>query len=328
MRKIAARIRLGFLLLFTLLLLTACTPRWGMFRGSDQKDSIGPASREVPTAAQLVSYLDENSSRLHCISCPDLHLTAAQGIKAFGLRGQMVCQQPRCFRMNASILGKEEVDLGSNQEEFWYWVRMGDPYQIHCSYKDMEEGRVKRMPFPFQPDWIMDALGMGHYGPPERYQLVEKPETLELIEKVRSPQGIPVRKVIVVRRRPVLLPKGTNLCPPQVMAFLLLDDRTGKEICSAHIEQAQLIPSANDPANKGAMLPREMVLRWPDAPGGKISLTMRLDTVTAKTDYPPNFPAFVRRPLQGVPGFDLASGRVDGQPSSLQRAGFSRLGGR
>jgi hypothetical protein len=322
MRHVAARAGVGFLLL-----VTACTPRWGLFRGSDQKDALGPPPKDVPTVAQLVSYLDENSHRLHCVRCEELDLSCKVGIKPMpALHGQMVCQQPRNFRLTAKIFGKDEVDLGSNQDEFWYWLRPGDPYQFHCDYKALEAGRVKQMPFPFQPDWLMDALGMGSYGPPERYQLVEKQDTLELVEKTRSPQGFPVRKVIVVRRRPVLMPKTGNVCPPQVIAFLLVDDRTGKEICSAHVEQSQLVRCATDAA-KGAMIPKRIVLNWPGAPGSQhIQLAMTLDRVETRGDFPPGFPAFVRRPMQGVPSYDLAAGRPDGQPSSLLRAGYDNRG--
>jgi hypothetical protein len=298
----AARLSLG-----VLVLLTGCTPRWNAFRGSDQRDPGGPTP-PAPTVEQLVTYLNENSKRLQCLKVEDLEVTPSQGGPGLvSLRGQMVCQQPRNFRMTAGLTGRE-VDLGSNQDEFWYWVKRGDNVLVHCGYKELEDGRVRKMPFPFQPDWLMEALGMSTFGPAERYQLVEEPQVLKLVERTRSPQGTPVRKVIVLRRRPALPPT------PQVTDLLLVDDRTGKEICSAHVVESQLDRST------GGLLPKRLVLSWPET---KLKLTMKLDTVTARVDFPPGFPAFVRRPMQGIRSYDLAAGRFDAQPSSLQRAGYS-----
>src|SRR5213078_3787215 len=125
------------------------------------------------------------------------------------------------------------------------------PYQFYCSYNALEAGPVKYMSFPFQPEWVMEALGLGSYGPAERYTQEVDARTFKLVEKTRSPQGKAVKKVIVFNRRPVKSPE------PQLTACLLLDDATGQEICSAHILETQY-----DPAT-GAVIPRRLELRWP-----------------------------------------------------------------
>jgi hypothetical protein len=303
MRHRAARLGLG-----VLLLALACTPRWNFMRKDKDKQDFEDLHTPPPTAAQVVDYLNENSKRLQCLRCQDLAVDCSMGLQpSVTLHGQMVCQQPRNFRMTARFLGKDELDLGSNQEEFWYWVRRGDPYQVHCAYRDMDEGKIRAMPFPFRPDWLLEMLGMSAYGPAERYQLLDEPPYLKLVERARSPQGTMVRKVIVMRRRPVLPPN------PQITDFLLLNDATGKEICSAKILESQM------DRDKGGLIPKRVVLSWPEQ---KLKLTMHLTNTTAKVDFPPSFPAFVRRPLHGVPSIDLASGRVDSQGTALQRTGF------
>jgi hypothetical protein len=290
----------------TLLLAVACTPRMQFLRKDrpERDDVLTPP----PTAEQIVAYLNDNSSRLQSLRCQDLELTVKQGLApGIGLHGQLMCQQPRNFRLSASSVIKTEVDLGSNQDEFWFWVaRNQPPYQYHCAYKDLEQGRVRQMPFPFQPDWLLEVLGMARFGPAEHYQLLDEPPALKLVERVRSPQGTMVRKVIVLRRRPVQPPN------PQVTDFLLLDDRTGKEICTAKIQATFM------ERTRGGLVPRLLVVSWP---AERASLTMRLDTVAANVDVPPGSPTFVRRPVRGAQGYDLAAGRPDGQPTSLQRVG-------
>src|SRR5262249_16283240 len=176
-------------------------------------------------------------------------------------------ERPQNFRMKVTFGGKDEVDVGSNRQEFWFWIAKNpDKYQYFCSYKDLNEGKVKQMPLPIQPEWVMEALGLGPYGPADKYQIepATRPNepTLRLVEKAKSPQGYPVRKVIVMNRKEVQAPT------PQVTAFLLLDDATGKEICSAHIHA-----TVRD-RTTGAILPYKMELRMP---AQKMTMNMRLD---------------------------------------------------
>src|SRR4029078_5880788 len=100
----------------------------------------------------------------------------------------MVCKKPGNFKLVASVVGNQAVDLGSNDQEFWFWISKAEPpYLFHCSYNDFARGGV-RLPFPFQPEWVMEALGMAEYGSPQDYQLVCRGKAgLERVQQTRSP---------------------------------------------------------------------------------------------------------------------------------------------
>ena len=211
----------------------------------------------------------------------------------------MVTQKPRNFRLGAKTLGNPVVDLGSNDQEFWYWISKADPpYQVYCSYKDLNDGRVKRMPFPFQPEWVMESMGLGPYGPPEKYNLEHDADTIRLSEKAVSPQGTPVRKVIVFKRRPVQLPNA------QVTDYLLLDDASGKEICGAHISEVQY-----DEKSTGAIVPKRIELRWPSE---KLKLALKMDGTTFNPQVSPL--TFTRQNMANIQSFNLARMQVDNAP--------------
>ncbi len=225
-------------------------------------------------------------------------MTCSQGLQSFGLRGTMVTEKPRNFRLGAKTLGNPVVDLGSNDQEFWYWISKADPpYQVYCSYKDLNEGQVRRMPFPFQPQWVMESMGLGPYGPADKYQLEHDADTIKLVEKTTSPQGTAVRKVIVFKRRPVQPPN------PQVTDYLLLDDTSGKEICAAHIGEVHV-----DRAT-GALVPKRLELRWP---AEKIRLALRMDGTVIN---PPVSPlVFTRQSMPNIQSFNLARMQIDNTP--------------
>ena len=213
---------------------------------------LGPMPAEVPSKEDLVQYLNYNSSNIPGLQSDDVSLTCySGGPVGIPVSAKLRCQGPRNFRMKATAVGSEEVDLGSNDQEFWYWIKRGDKYQFFCSYQALESGNVKYTPFPFQPDWVLEAMYMGKYGPAERYELVVEKEKLKLVEKTKSPQGTPVRKVIVFNRR------QAEKDQPQVTDFQLVDEASNKLICSAHVVRRTVIPGKCE-------FPRELELRWPE----------------------------------------------------------------
>src|SRR5262249_48093157 len=143
--------------------------KWSIMRHS--QDNVQLPATQPPTEASLVAYLNRNAALIHALKCSDVDLDVKQGIQQWHIRAKLACQKPRNFRMQAVSVTQTEADIGSNDKEFWYWIKRGDPYLIHCSYQDLARG--VRIPFPFQPEWVMEALGMSEYDPaPQNYQLI------------------------------------------------------------------------------------------------------------------------------------------------------------
>jgi hypothetical protein len=256
-----------------------------------------------PDSTALVRYLNDNAGRVRSLKIDDMSIDISIENQSFGVMGRILAESPRNFRMKATALGKDEVDLGSNGQEFWFWAaRNPEPHrhQFFCSYKDLTEGRVKMMPLPIQPEWVMETLGLGPYGPADKYQLdTSDRRTLRLIERTRSPQGQPVRKVIVMNRDPVKVPT------PQVTDYQLIDETSGHEVCSAHISMTKLDHVT------GAVLPYKMELR---VPAQKMKMVLKMDGMSINA--PISAIAFQRQPIQGFEPFNLATGRPE--PSEVQ----------
>jgi len=282
-----------------LLLQTGCADtRWGFLKNQNQPPATLAA--EHPTAAQLVDYLNQNSQKIQSIKCSDVDLDCQQGSQPFGLHARIDCQKPKNFRLTANVVGKLAVDMGSNSQEFWYWISKAEPpYLFHCSYQDMANPSV-RMPFPFQPDWVLEAMGMGNYGSPDQYQVAQgKNGTIDLVQDTVNSQGQPVRKVAEFKR------SRSGL---QVQAYKLQNAGTRKEICFAYIQEYQNV--------SGATLPKKLIFFWPEQ---QVKLTMRLDEVTINQPPASNL-IFVRQPLANVQTYDLARG-PDAPNSQIRPAG-------
>jgi hypothetical protein len=290
-----------------LLLLAGCNS-FPLSRGSNPPQAARVPA-EVPGKEAVLAYLNDNADRVQSLRCKSLDITAKQGFQSVTLPGcQMSCAKPRNFRLMASVLGgKPELDFGSNDQEFWFWTARDETHRLYfCSYEDLATRPVP-MPFPFQPEWVTEAMGIAKCSPPENYELQVKQSTLELIEKTRSPQGMPVRKVTVFNRAPAT---GTQ---PQVTAHLL-QDAQGHEIVSAYITEVQI-----DRAT-GAIIPRKVRLV---CPAEKMELKLQLDEVSvndpAVTQAAPRL--FARPSLANATLFDLARGP---DPANVRRIGLQR----
>jgi hypothetical protein len=296
MRRIQGLVTAG-----ALLLLAGCngTTKWGGVFKSSQPP---PIPHEVPTAATLVEHLNRNARLVQSLEVQELLLDCKAGNQAVGLSGKMVCQKPRNFRLGANVVGSQMVDLGSNDQEFWFWIGKSEPpYLFHCAYADYSHG--VKMPFPFQPEWIMEALGMGEYGPADNYKLSAQGNRFELSQWTRSAQGQQVRKAIVFNR-----------ATGQVTDYFLYDAKN-QPICYAIISETQNV--------NGATVPKRITLEWP---AEKIQLKLQLGEVSVNRPLDAQRVAtlFTRPVLANVQSYDLAHGPDARTGQVRQAGGYSR----
>ena len=273
--------------------------------GLRDRDTARNLPGETPSAQQLVAYLNNNGQRVQAIQCNQVSIDAKQGNQtAPGLDGLMVCQKPRNFRLKAKVIGQPAVDIGSNNQEFWYWISKVEPvpYVFHCNYDELDKGNV-RLPFPFHPDMIVSALGMGEYDPSKQYEVKVNQQNIELVEPVAVYQGKQVRKSTVFQRKAISQGKY------QVAGHILRDIQ-GREICNATVYEVQ------QNRETGAILPQRIKIVWPEE---KMEMLLRLNDMQVTTVTPDRAERlFSRNDLSSLPGFDLARWAPD-QGTPIQR---------
>jgi hypothetical protein len=265
-----------------------------------------------PTVEALVAYLNANAQRVppgQALNCTNVTIDInAEGQGQVGIMGMMQCQAPRNFMLSGMALGKPVVEVGSNDKEFWFWSsQINPPYLYHCSYDKLAQG--VKVPFPFQPDMVLSALGLSAYDATKQYSMQFTPpdnrgrKFIELTERGLSPENKPIQKITVFNAGAVTVPN------PQVVAHILKDEK-GNVICSASIRSAQRVGGDNGP-----IIPQMVDFNWPEQ---KMKMTMRIYGPKFRA-MPPETAAqiFNRQKLQWQP-FDLATQPLDG---SVQQAG-------
>ncbi len=125
-----------------------------------------PIPRALPdnaTLAQVVDVVNNNSAQIH-----DLY-TNHGSISVPGmpsLRALIAYQRQRNFRLRAdTAFTGPEVDVGSNDQLFWYWVKRNQPPAFFYCLHDQFAGSQARQVVPIEPEWLVRALGVVSFEP-------------------------------------------------------------------------------------------------------------------------------------------------------------------
>jgi hypothetical protein len=314
------------------------------------RNDFGPSLPANASAEEVVRRVNTNIDRLWAWRSNSVRISGPS--MPVHLGGQIAVERPRNFRLTAGILGMdEEADFGSNTDWFWFWVKLGhaqgEPsYVYQARHEDVANSQMLSQ-IPFQPDWLMEALGVV---PIDAQHVTLHPERsgpcVNLISERLSPSGQMVKKVIRV-----------DLHGGLVLSHSLYDI-DGRLIARAGFDQ-----HIRDKAT-GIVMPHLIALEWPQA---KLKINLEISQIEVNpTTIPPRnwqvpkkdpyYPAFdigalSRKHTQmadgaSVPGgqngqprqfgqVDTASGAVSapsdppgqfGAPSPLARPGRSTVG--
>jgi hypothetical protein len=87
------------------------------------------------------------------------------------LRTTVAYQRERRLRLRAdTALTGPEMDLGSNDELFWFWVKRNQPPAVYFCRHDQFATSAARKFLPVDPTWLPRALGVVTFAPGGAYQ--------------------------------------------------------------------------------------------------------------------------------------------------------------
>jgi len=158
--------------------LSGCVP----FRNwCGQRFSPAPPPCVLPddaTQAEVVNHLNDNTNKVWAWRTMKARIEPrGAGILVRNVGAQIAVESPKNFRLIATnpVTGGNEVDFGSNSEHFWFWNRRSEEKCVYQARHDQEPGRNRRFRIPFQPDWIMETLGVVGIDPEEELTMQPGP---------------------------------------------------------------------------------------------------------------------------------------------------------
>ncbi|NIP85175.1 MAG: hypothetical protein GTO03_06300 [Planctomycetales bacterium] len=210
-----------------------------------------------PTLADVMRVVNQNRGRIQSLYATHATLNGT-GFPA--LKANLAIASPRHVRLRAGLgVGGSELDLGSNQQLYWIWIKRSEPPAVYYGYHDREVTSAVGQAFPVQPEWLVEAIGMAGLDPGGRHQgpFTRGDGRLEVRTWLATPQGDRTRILVLDPTSGWILEQ--HLFGPR-----------GDLIASAYNRHHQ-----QDPLS-GATLARRTDMHWPRA---QLKLTLELKDV-------------------------------------------------
>jgi hypothetical protein len=237
---------------------------WGSNR------AFGPYSRcelgDDPPLARVVAAVNDNAARMSSWDCPQARLRP-HGLAAVGgsFSTTISAAAPNYLRLKASGPTGPMLDLGSNEDHFWFWGRLDEDNSIKMCSHSQSEIAQRALPVPVEPKWLMEVLGVLPLDDPDMtMEAVPQSQSrwlgkgtpqVNLVSYYSTRNGVRVKKVVVV-----------DACHGVVLRHeLQVGDR-----CIARAE----LSGHQKSRESGAIYPTQIDLTWPTRNVG-LSLTMQ-----------------------------------------------------
>jgi hypothetical protein len=143
-----------FLLLTTFAASGASCPQVVRNYGVAQPRVLPP----TPTMADVAAVVNGNTARVQSLATDDASISVPF---MPSLRARLYFERPKRFRLLGDTgLTGPEVDLGSNDDLFWFWAkRSPQPAVFYCRH-DQFNNSLARDLLPVEPEWLIEALGL------------------------------------------------------------------------------------------------------------------------------------------------------------------------
>lgn len=168
-------------------------------------DPLPRALPPSPSLEQVIDVVNRNNSQIGSYWTSRARLSGP-GFPT--LSASVAFERPLRFRLRAdTALTGPELDLGSNHEHFWFWVKRNRPPAVFfCRHDQFHTGRARQM-IPIDPYWLIEALGTAEFdrGLPHQGPFPASKDRLEIHTVRDTPEGPMIKSTVVDAIRGVVL---------------------------------------------------------------------------------------------------------------------------
>ena len=243
----------------------------------------------TPTTAQIIQVVNQNTQRIAQLQTTDATLDV---VGAPSLRASLAMERPQRFRMIArtGITG-DEVDVGSNDEYFWFWARRASPPAVYYARHDQTYDPRVQSVMPIAPHWLVEAMGLVWLDPNRTYEgpFPRGPNQLELRYVEPTPYGSVTKLLVIDAQRGQI-------------SHLAVYGPNGQLMAAANCSNFQY-----DPVSL-AWLPRQIDVQLPEA---ETQLTLTVDNYIINQLQADPAQLFSMPSIPGAPPVNLTEAAVN-----------------
>jgi hypothetical protein len=222
-----------------------------------------------PTLDQIIATVHDNTQRVRSYMAPQAVLIVP-GVPR--LSAQVASEPPRRFRLRAqTAVTGSELDIGSNDDLFWLWIRRHQPpVMLYCRHDQYAQSSARRL-LPIRAEWMPELLGLVQFRPEDRHDgPFPLPDgRIEIRTRIASAGGADGEML-----KSTILDGTTGLVLEQHLFTV-----AGERLASARTTKHRVDPQS------GAALPRFVEVSWPTS-----GIEFQLEISAISTNVPASDP--------------------------------------
>ncbi len=187
------------------------------------KRGVLSAKAKLPTQVEL---LEMQKIRAQLAK----QLQASVTVKMTGapkIKGTIQVEFPDRLRLKAGFLGLSElgVDVGSNEELFWIWMKASTSEQpevmYYAGHGDYDRSAM-RLSIPLDPKWLLDGLGLSQFSAQDRHlgPFSRADGKIELMTEKQSSAGVQRVVTLFDSKSFVILQQALYNSEDQLVAYM------------------------------------------------------------------------------------------------------------
>jgi len=220
-----------------------------------------PLPRVLPPQAnleQVMAAVHDNTDRVRSLMASQAVLVVPGAPR---LSARVACEPPRRFRLQAQTsLTGPELDIGSNDDLFWLWLRQHKPpITAFCRHDQYAQSAARKL-LPIRADWMPELLGLVRFRAEDQHQgpFPTADGRIEIRSRIPAPDGELYKSTI--------LDATTGLVSEQH-----LFTAAGERLASVRTSRHRVDPPS------GAALPHTVEVSWPTS---QVDFTLELSGIT------------------------------------------------
>lgn len=162
-------------------------------------ETLNPENKNYknPVVFALIDKINDKNNRIYNIYVKQMPIWLTINNITFKARGELAHQKDKLFRLhiNTIITGKE-MDLGSNNDIFWFWSKRMEPsYLYYSRHENISKTNLKT---PLNPMWMIESLNFNLIDKGTIQAMIEKNEMYYIYQNRTSASGEPIILITIL----------------------------------------------------------------------------------------------------------------------------------
>ena len=142
--------------------------------------------------SKLIDSINSDNSKIKSIIYENFKIDIKGS--PFDARANLSYEKENNFRMISSSIAGKELDIGMNQEHFWFWSKRMKPSSLY--YAKNEDVGKTRLRSPFNPIWLKSCIGVSEINK-EAVQTGYREKFVYIRKIIQTNEGIVKRTTLI-----------------------------------------------------------------------------------------------------------------------------------